>query len=223
MKKVLFTLLVLVFFVTGCQITKINTQSVNDIFNTILYVDDKLSNVYMDGYEFYLPKGMKIIDKHDYNLKIEDNNNYYYLYIDTIAYHYQTENSYTEKKNHFYSHKINYQNKSGFIDVVDDGDYYFVVIMYNYAKVETYIKKADFDSSIMNICYMLRSVRYNDKVISEHIGNNNMLFQEENFNIFDSKKESDNFLKYEAEYGTYKEKIDINKDNDVIDVTEIVE
>ena len=35
--------------------------------------------------------------------------------------------------------------------------------------------------------------------------------------------ENDNFLKYEDEYGTYKENIVINKDNDIIEIDEIVE
>lgn len=224
MKKYLIAaLLVFVFFVSGCQINKIENQNTDDILKTILYVDDNLSNTFMNGYEFYLPKGMKLVDKHDYNLKIEDNNRYYYLYIDTIAFHYQKENAFQEKKSHLYSKKIFNGEKSGFIDIMEDGDNYFVVLMYNYAKIETYVPKDDLNDALINLCYMIRSVKYNDKVISEYVGENSIIFQEESFNIFDSKMESDNFLTYEEEYGTYKEKNDINKDNDVIDVTEVVE
>ena len=222
-KRLIATLLVFVFFVSGCQINKIETQSVSDIFKTILYIDDNLSNTFMNGYEFYLPKGMKIVDKQDYNLTIEDNNRTYYLYIDTIAYHYKEENAFTVKKDHFYSEKIDYDGKVGFIDVTDDGDSYYVVLMYNYAKIETYISKNDFGDTITNLCYMIRSVKYNDKVISEYIGENSTLLQEEKFNIFETERDNDKFLKYEEEYGTYKEKIDVKKDNDVIEVDEIVE
>ena len=95
--------------------------------------------------------------------------------------------------------------------------------MYNYAKVEAYVKKENFESSIINMCSILSSIKYNDKIIEGHVGNEKMTTQEERFNIFDSNIENDNFLKYESEYGTYKEKIDTNIDNDVIDVNETIE
>ena len=223
MKKLLITLLISFCFVSGCSIVRVENTSVNDIFETILYVDNKLSNTHMNGYSLYLPKGVTIIDKSDYNLKIKDNNNYYYLYIDTIAYHYKVENSFTENSSHFYSKKINYKDKIGYIDIVDKGKNYFLVVMFNYAKMEAYIPKEEFNDSMMNICSILSSIRYNDSVISGYVGNSKTVTQEERFDIFDSNIENDNFLKYESEYGTYKEEIDVNKDNDVIDVDETIE
>ena len=95
--------------------------------------------------------------------------------------------------------------------------------MYNYAKVETYILKDNFNSSLMNMCSLLSTIKYNDKVITGYVGDKKTIYQEERFNIFDSEAENDNFLKYEDEYGTYKESIVINKDNDVIEIDEIVE
>ncbi len=223
MKKLLVTLLISLCFISGCTIIKVSDKSVSDIFETILYVDNNLSNTYMEGYSLYLPKGVKIIDKADYNLKIKDNKNYYYLYVDTIAYYYKVENSFVEKSNHFFSKKINNNGKIGYIDIVLNDDYYFIVIMYNYTKIEAYVKKEDFNSSIMNMSSILASVKYNDSVIEGYVGSEKRTTQEERFNIFDSNIENDNFLKYESEYGTYKEKIEIGKDNDVIDVDETIE
>lgn len=223
MKKLLFVFLVSLCFITGCSIIKVSGKSVSDIFDTILYVDNNLGNTYMEGYSFYLPKGVKIIDKSDYNLKVKDNKNYYYLYIDTVAYYYKVENSFVPKDNHFLSKKIDKDNKIGYVDIVSNDDYYFIVIMYNYAKIETYVKKENFESSITNMCSILSSIKYNDKIIEGHVGNEKMTTQEERFNIFDSNIENDNFLKYESEYGTYKEKIDTNIDNDIINVDETIE
>ena len=223
MKKLWITLLISLFFISGCNIVRVSNKSVNDIFNTILYVDNKLSNTYMEGYELYLPQGVKIIDKSDYNLKIKDNKNYYYLYIDTIAYHYKVDNSFTENNSHFYSRKILHNNKIGYVDIVNKDDYYFVVVMYNYAKIEAFVNKEDFNNVMMNMCSILSSIKYNDSVINTHVGNNKNVVQEERFNIFDSNIENDKFLKYESEYGTYKEEININKDNDVVDVDETIE
>ena len=223
MKKLWITLLVLLCFISGCSIVKVSDNSVDDIFNTILYVDNKLSNTYMEGYEFYLPQGVKIVDKEDYNLRIKDNKNYYYLYIDTIAYHYKVDNAFTPNYNHFYSKKILYNGKIGYVDIVNKDDYYFVVLMYNYAKIESFIKKSEFSNVMLNMCRILSSIKYNDSVINRYVGNNKTVTQEERFDIFDSNIENDNFLKYESEYGTYKEKIDINKDNDIVDVEETIE
>ena len=223
MKKLLVIFLVSLCFITGCNVQKISRDSIDDTFRTILYVDNNLSNTYMEGYSLYLPKGVTIIDKADYNLKIKDNKNYYYLYVDTVAYFYKVENSFQEKTNNFYSKKINNNGKIGFIDITSKDDYYFIVVMYNYTKIEAYVKKEDFSSSLVNMCSILSSVKYNDKVIEGHVGNEKMTVQEERFNIFDSNIENDNFLKYESEYGTYKETIDVNKDNDIIDVDETIE
>ncbi len=223
MKKLLCIFLISLCFISGCTVTKISDESISGIFDTILYVDNKLSNTYMEGYSLYLPKGVTMVDKSDYNLKIKDKNYYYYLYVDTVAYFYKVENSFIEKRNNFLSSKINHDDKIGYIDITLNGDYYFVVMMYNYTKIEAYVKKEDLGSSIITMSSVLSSIKYNDKVIEDRVGSDKMTMQEERFNIFDSNIENDNFLKYEAEYGTYKEKIDVNKDNDVIDVDETIE
>lgn len=215
MKKLFVTLLML-GLLTGCM--KVSDKSVSDIFETILYVDNKLSNTYMEGYSFYLPQGLKIVNKSDYNLVIENGKKRYYLYIDTIAYYYKTDNLYNENSAHFYSRKFNYNNKKGYVDIVDNGNNYFVVIMYNYAKIEAYIDKNEFNNSLISMCQILSTVKYNDAIINNYVGQKGIAYQEEKFNIFGTEVENDNFLKYEAEYGTYKSPI--NKGDDVIDVEE---
>ena len=223
MKKLLITLLISICFISGCSISKISNKSVSDIFNTILYVDNNLSNTHLEGYSLYLPRGVTVINKTDYNLKIKDHSYYYYLYIDTIAYHYKVDNSFIENNSHFYSQKIQHNGKIGYVDIKEIDNKYLIVVMYNYAKLEAYVPKNEFNNAMINICSILSSIKYNDSVINEKIGDNKLITQEERFNIFDSNIEDDNFLKYESEYGTYKEQIEIGKDNDVIDVTETIE
>lgn len=223
MRKLLITLLLSLCLISGCSIVKVSDKSISDIFETVLYIENNLCNTFMEGYSLYLPKGVRIIDKSDYNLTIKDNKNYYYLYVDTIAYYYKTKNSFTENGSHFYSKKFEYNGKSGFVDIIDDKDYYFISLMYNYTKIESYVKKEDFNNSLLNMSSLLSSIKYNDKVIEGYVGSEKMTTQEERFNIFDSNIENDNFLKYESEYGTYKESTEIGKDNDIIDVDETIE
>ena len=223
MKKLLFTLLIASTVVTGCRIVQVSNDSISDIMKTILYVDNKLKNTFMEGYQLYLPRGVYIDDKSDYNLKIKDDNSIYYLYVDTIAYYYKTENLYEEKNDHFYSQKFRYNNIDGYIDIIDNNEYYFVTLMYNYSKIETYVLKNNFEASFMNMCNILSSIKFNDSVISKYVDKGVFVYQEEKFNIFESDAKNDNFLKYEEEYGIYKDKINTQKDNDVIEIDETVE
>jgi len=208
MRRLSVLLLVVVLFITGCEV--VNYDSVNTIIDTVLYEKSKLQNINFEGYSFYLPQGTKVVDKHDYNLKIKDNDNYYYLYVDTIAYYYKTKNEFEIDRNHFYTSELNNGNQFGYVDVSEHNDYYFVVIMYNYAKIESFVSKDDFNIVFANMCSILSSVKFNDKVIDTYIDNNKIISQAEEFNIFSSKNEDDNFLKYEQEYDVY----DNEKDND---------
>ena len=224
MKKLLITLLISTILVSGCTIKNVSDESVSDIFNTILFVDNNLSNLNMNGYSLYLPQGVKLVDKSDYNLILQDHNRKYYLYVDTIAYYYKIDNKYQENSASFYSKKFESNGKKGYIDVQEKDKYYYVVAMYNYVKIETYVDKDEFNDAMIRISSILSTVKYNDTIIAGYVGNNGKtVLQEEKFNIFDTNTKDDNFLKYESEYGTYKETIVINDGSDIIDVDEVID
>lgn len=220
MKKILIILLITVFIITGCDIYTINYNSVSDMINTILYKETKLTNNSFEGYSFYLPQGTKIVDKSDYNLKIKDSDYYYYLYVDTIAYHYQTKNSLDISQNSFYSSELKNGDLFGYVDIKDVNGKYFVVIMYNYAKIEGYVPKDKLNIAFAYMCSILSSIKYNDKIIATYIGSNEDISREESFDIFSSKNENDNFLTYEQEYGVYEEEDNLQKDEDRIELQE---
>ena len=90
--------------------------------------------------------------------------------------------------------------------------------MYNYSKIEAYVSKDYLNDALMNMSYILSTIKFNDEVINKYIGSKGTVSQEEDFNIFDSKKENDSFLTYEKEYGTYKEPIII--DDNTVDIEE---
>lgn len=223
MKKVIITLLFSMLLVSGCSIIKVSNDSITDIFDTVLYVENDLSNTYMNGYKFYLPQGVNVVDKSDYNIKVKDNNAVYYLYIDTIAYYYKTDNLYTVNNDCFYSEKIKHNDISGYVDVKEIGDKYFIVLMYNYAKIEAYVDKDDFENTFTNMCYILSTIKFNDEIIKEYVGVNSTVVQEEEFDIFSSKHEKDNFITYEKEYGTYKDNNLNDLDKEVINDFETIE
>ena len=214
-------LLLLLIFIIGCDIHRINDDGVKSIIDTVLYNEMNLTNANFEGYGLYLPQGTKIVDKNDYNLKIKDGSYYYYLYVDTIAYHYKTNNEIKLGNNHFYTDRLTNKEYFGYVDISEYDDKFFIVIMYNYAKIEGYVKKNDFQETFINMCNILSSIKYNDKVIDAYIGQSKVISNEEKFDIFSSKREKDNFLTYEKEYEYKTDDEKTQKDEDTLDIQNI--
>ena len=89
--------------------------------------------------------------------------------------------------------------------------------MYNYSKVEVYVDINSLNSAISDSIKLLSSVTYNDIVLATIIGENTLNYQEEQFSLFDSKREDGTFLDYIEEYDVYDEKDNELKDEDILD------
>ena len=146
-----------------------------------------------------------------------------YIHLTENASKYKTfeeyhKNTYQESKKSHYSRILNYNNKTGYIQIDKKGSKYFIQFVYNYAKLETLVDKKDLASVVDNMCYILRSVKFNDKVLESLIGENTLDYKEENYSLFDAKSSNkETFLGVVEKYETddYKkdledEKIDLN-------------
>ena len=222
MKKI-FILLSMILIVTGCGINRFNEQDVDTIVDKVLKQDIKLNNVVLEGYKYYIPHGVALTEKHDYNQVLTYNNNSYYLYVDVISYYYNETINHKVDYSLYLSKNISYKGKNGYIDIKDKKDDYYIEAYYNYAKVEAYVKKEDLNDSVINICYILNSMKFNDKVIKSMIGENKLDLSSESFSLFDKKKDTSSFLEYVQEYDKYydvdgelptDDKIDIGDSND---------
>ncbi len=207
MKKLLI-LLILVFLITGCTFRKVNFNSIENIIDKILFTKNKLHNINLEGYKYYLPLGTSIISKTDYNATIKDKHRKYYLYVDAIAYYHKVTRDYEESDEAFYSKQLNHNNEEGYMEINEINNRYFIEIMYNYAKVETYINKAELKEALVNISYILSSVKYNDNIIKVLLENDTLKYDEESLDIFKPKRKEGNFLDYVEEYDKYE-----NNDN----------
>ena len=69
MKKVLMMLLILTFL-TGCTVVRIDTKSIDNIVGVVLSKDNTLANINGKGYKYYLPRGVVNIDSSDFNEKL---------------------------------------------------------------------------------------------------------------------------------------------------------
>ena len=73
-------------------------------------------------------------------------------------------------------------------------------IEYNYSKIEGTISSENLNQGIYNSIKILGSVTYNDNIISSMVGENALTYEEEEFNLFESKREEGSYLDYIEEY-----------------------
>lgn len=215
MKKLVLLLFAIALLMTGCTVTTLSNVDIGSNIKVILTDNAKLYNVYFDGYKYYVPKGLQFLNKDQYNAIFIDNlGNKYYLYIDAISYFHKIENTYEENKVSYYSRKLDFNKKTGFIQVdKQDNGKYLINFMFNYAKMEACVNEDDLVKVIDNMAYVLRSIDFNDKILESLIGENILSYQEENFSLFDTKSSSkETFLDEVAKYDkNYKKSIDEEK------------
>ncbi len=222
LRKVLL-LIFTAFALTGCTISNINTKDYMKNINTILSRKNKYTNKNAIGYQYYLPSGVTVTEVNDFNQRLMSKGDIYYLYADVVSYYHKVKNNYKVDKKAYISNKIDYNKKKGYVEVNENDGYYFVEMMFNYAKIESNVKKSHLNEALSNMAYILSSVKYNDDIVENLLGEEKYnLSDNEAYNIFKAKKTtSDNFLKYADEYGNYegddavdlieKEKIDRDK------------
>lgn len=208
MKKIIVLLSIVVFLVTGCSVTTLDSANIGKNMKVILSDKSKLYNVFFDGYKYYVPKGMKFLNKEEYNAVFVDRfDNKYYLYVDAISYYHKVDNNYEVDSDAHYSKKLDYNKKTGYIQIDKVKDNYFIQFVFNYAKMEAYVSEDYLATVVDNMCYILRSVKFNDKVLESLIGDNVLSYKEENYTLFKADESKEDFLdvvsKYEDE--SYKE------------------
>ena len=197
MKKIL--LLCCLLLLAGCSVVRIDTSNVDNIINVVLSKNNDLYNQIGKGYKYYVPRGVTYIDTSDYNDVLYSNGNYYYLYIDVVSYYYKVLKEYEEDTNAYYSKKIDINGKQGYLEInKQENGRYFIEFMYNYSKMEVEADYEDINDIVLNTSYILSTVKFNDNIVKVVL-DDEFLVSEEKYDIFTSKKETDNFLKLEPE------------------------
>jgi len=157
---------------------------------------------------------MKLVDKNDYNSKFLYNGDNYYLYVDIVSYYHKIDIKYEENANYYLSKKIDYNGNKGYIEIQKlEDDTYYIKIEYNYSKIEGKVSSENLNRGIYNSIKILSSVTYNDNIINSMVGENALNYEEEEFNLFESKREEGSYLDYIEEYDETDSKI---KDDDFL-------
>ena len=218
MKKVIVLLSIVLLLMTGCSIKKLDDKDFESNMNVLLSEKVSNSNVNFEGYKYYVPEGLKCVNKEEYNAIFKDRfNNKYYLYVDVISYYHKIENTYKINQDAYYSKVIDYNDKTGYLEIIESGSKYYVEFMFNYAKIEVLVDKDQLVTAMNNMCYILRSIKFNDKVLESLVGDNVLSYTEENFTLFDKTPTRSDDLEVTAGEG---EKYKVAKDQEILDLDE---
>lgn len=204
MKKYLLLLLVILLF-TGCSVTRMDTMSYEESIDKILSLDIKLYNNVGRGYKYYAPRGVIRTDANIYNDVLKRRNNTYYLYVDVVSYYYKSKLNYKPSKEVYYSDLLNHGKKTGYVEIVEKNNKLYVQMVYNYAKIETYIEENDIKETMQDLSYILSSISFNDSLLQKMHDAGNFGSKEEAYKLFDNKEKEGNFLEYIKEYDKYDE------------------
>lgn len=220
MKKVIILLLTC-FLLTGCTVTRIDNLEIGDLVSAILSQNITLENTNASGYDYYTPKGVSILNTTDNNAEFIDKiGNKYYLYVDVVSYYHKVESEYPVCDNCFYSSELSYNDKTGYLEINEINDKYFIEMMFHYAKVETYIEKDSLKEVLSSISTILGSIDYKDAILNTLIGENMLNYNELTFDIFKPKRTTGNFSDYIEVYDKYEDVDNELPDEDSIDIGE---
>ena len=216
----LFLLSFVVILLSGCTIVNINKQSIEDITG-MLGEKTNLKTISVDGYSYYLPQGVNLKENKKLNSILYYNKYKMYLYVDLVSYYHKAKNTYEESKTSFYSKKIESNKKNGYLEINELNDKYFIEYVYNYSKIEGYVKKEDLNKTLTQMTYILNSVKFKDKVLESIIGDDTLNYNEEAFNIFKANgNDNSNYLEIAEQYDEKRKDI---KDEDRLEIIDNVE
>lgn len=207
MKKKIILLLILTLCV-GC--TRIdNIEDYDIIIDAIMNNNYNNQNTTSLGYTYYLPLGVsKIYDK-DYNQKLKTEDTFIYLYVDAVSYYYQNNLNLSEvnNNNNYYYKKINKDGKEGYVVITKEEDLYFIKVVYNYAKIESYTTKTKIDNVLANSMIILKSINYNDNLIKKILEEEHGLGADKEYKIDKPENAESKFSEYLSEYVQEEENI----------------
>lgn len=197
-KKIILISLVLLLLV-GCKKIDNNDNYVELILNCLN--DKHITNNVSLGYQYYIPKGVRKIHDYDYNQVFLIDENYVYLYVDVISYFYERELLHDSNESNYYNKTFEYNNEKGYITIKqDEGEKYFLQVVYHYSKIEAYVEKSDLSKVITLSSIILNSIDYNDVVIEKILEGDFGQFSEFIYEVDKPEGASSNFSQILEEY-----------------------
>lgn len=214
-KKIIIVLFLLCILCGGC--TPLQKMSLDEIIANGTDVNVKVYNKYRKGYKYYVPKGLDVTDNTEYNEVVSSNQYTYYLYVDAVSYYNKIIETYEINEEAYFSKAINFQDKYGYLEINElKNGKYFIEIMYNYAKIEVIVKDDDVNLTVANSLSILSSIKFNDNVLKALLDEETSQFEEIEFNIFETKSNTDSLYVQTMDEDFYNNDEDEIHDSDLI-------
>lgn len=203
----LFVLLISVVVLSGC--VNVGHDSVDSIIAYVINNSNNMTNKVNRGFKYYIPRGLSITYKTDFNEIIKSNNYDYYLYVDLISYYNKIETKYEVDENAYYSQVI---NDKGLITITKNDNKYLIDLNYNYATMQVMVKEKDINMAVSNMMIITSSISYNDDTIRAMFDEGVLSTNEKPVSIFKNVDENNKELLELDEEFYYEEQ----KDRDFI-------
>ena len=192
MKKKICILVGILLILTGCK--TVHNMSIDEIIEYTSSSNLNIANEYRTGYKYYRPGGVGVGTQNNYNENLVRQDYEMYFYVDVISYYNKVVKKYEVNDNAYYSKEINNGDKFGYIEINKyNNDYFLLEIMYNYAKIEVIIDEDRINDVVSYAMIVLSSIKYNDEIINNLMGENVLDYKEIDFDIFKTNKD-DNIL-----------------------------
>jgi len=195
MKKII--LIICILFLSGCKMYYINNSSLEEIINLNIKANNELYNINNKGYRYYLPIGFNVFSDEGYNQVLTSNSNKYYLYVDVVSYFYKNKMTVSKDNDDVAYYSFQEKDKTGYLKIRKNNDYFFIELCYNYAIIEVEVEEKDIKYAVSRSISILNSIKYNDLVITDYIGENDIESSETKYEIpSPEEKTEDNVLEY---------------------------
>lgn len=206
-KKKVILLIIVALMLTGC--TKLD-NNIDNIVSATMTKEIERVNTVSTGYKLYIPIGVMQLVDNQYNQKLKIRDTHVYLYVDTVSYYYKNNlNFKSDSKFNYYYEELNLNGKTGYIGInkLDDGSF-FVLIVYNYSKIEFYTNEENLPIITSSSLMILNSIKYNDNLIKMELDNNTGDNREVKYEL-DKPKDS------ESTFSQYLQEVDDVEDTEV--------
>lgn len=216
-KKILLFLSLIILTGCGSDIVLSNSE-IDTIINNVSIKNNDLYNVNSRGYRYYLPRNFRVLEENGNNQVLISEQYKYYLYVDIISYQSKKINKYEMSDNSLYGTDFNIGDKYGYIDISEKNSYIYIKMMYNYSMIEVEVDEHYVKSAVSYMSMILSSIKYNNDVINNIIGENILESKESKYEIFKPKVETEkkNILEYVEEYDNYYDNSNKIVDTDLI-------
>lgn len=197
-----FLLIMVLLLCASC--TRVNDKNYDDIVMNVTRNNSNIYNTTSLGYKYYLPLGVsKVYDK-DYNQKFKVNDTYMYLYVDIVSYYYKNNLNLSDSdinNCYYYSPIKSDDNKTGYIKITkEDDNKYFIKIVYNYAKIESYVNDYEISDILSYSMIILDSISYNDKLVENILLEEYYSSSSKEYKIKKPENTESKFSEYLSEY-----------------------